>query len=226
MSAHLTIPEAAKLFTCTPATVGDWIRKGMPASTEVKKNTGRRGKPKHLVDPVAARNWLIEHNVRTFMKSEVAASAAAAPVAAVVAAPVPVAADPAKQAMNIKPGVDGAVDRLRQIELRAFSDYVKARNAGDVMGQRAHMKLHSEAVKRMLEAEGEVDDHKGVEAEQWGRMTEALQAWADAVKSLVEQMPRALASRCNVTEPAVAEKALRDWVDTQLYPMMGRDPKV
>lgn len=244
MATPVNIQEAAKLFSCSVRGIREWVNKGMPCTKEMKKKTGKVGPPRLQFDPEACRNWLIENNVRTFMKSEIrhsmesGAAQVSSPAATIPAVPVaaptlpaqsqaPVAQAAAKEssAVNVKPGVDGAVDRLRAIELRAFSDYVRARNAGDTMGMRAHMKLHSEAVRRMLEAEGVIDSHKGVEAEVWGRMSVAMTAWADAIKALVEQMPRAMASRCNVSEPAMAEKALRDWIDSQLYPMLGRDPK-
>lgn len=210
---QVNMAEAAKLFGASERGVREWVRAGMPHALKLIKKGG--SKKRIMVEVEAARNWLVEKGSRTFIKAEVKP----APVesAAPVTAPVP--------KMNVEPGVDGAVERLRQIELRAFSDYVRARNAGDVHSQRAHMKLHSEAVRRMLEAEGVIDEHKKLEAEVWGRMNAALTAWADAVKSMVEQMPRALASRCNVNDPATAEKALRDWVDAQLYPIMGRDPR-
>jgi hypothetical protein len=219
MSAPITIVEAAKLFGCSTDGLREWIKRGMPATKEVKKGTGKSGAPKLLIDPEAARHWMIENKVRTFFKS---AAKQAEPVPAT--APKPAAVEAVKT--NIAPGVDGAVDRLRQIELRAFSDYVRARNAGDVVAQRSHMRLHSDAVKRMLEAESEVDKRKAVEGEVWSQVEQALTAWSEPVKALIEQMPRALAARCNVGDPAAAEVALRDWVNGQLYPMMNRRPTV
>jgi hypothetical protein len=217
MSAPITIVEAAKLFGCSTDGLRDWIKRGMPATKEVKKGTGKSGAPKLLIDPEVARHWMIENKVRTFFKSE---AKQAEPVPAT--APKPAAVEAVKT--NIAPGVDGAVDRLRQIELRAFSDYVRARNAGDVVSQRSHMRLHSDAVKRMLEAESEVDKRKVIEAEERTKMQEALVAWWEPVRALLEQMPRALSSRCNTNDPSAAEAALRDWVNAQLYPMLNRKP--
>lgn len=220
------LSEAAKLFSCSVEGLKDMIRRGMPSMKQSQKGNGRGGAPRLMVDPEICRNWMIENKVRTFMKMEVRAAEEKSKPAVDKPAEKPTPAPVKEQAsVNVKPGVDGAVDRLRAIELRAFSDYVRARNSGDVMTQKSMMTLHSEAVKRMLEAEKVVDNHAIVEAEVWGRMTVAMVAWADAIKALVEQMPRALAARCNVQEPHVAEKALRDWLDSQFYPMLGRDPK-
>ena len=221
MTNLVTIPEAAKLFSASHQGIRAWIRDGMPATKEVKKNTGKRGTPRILIDPVAARQWMIEHNVRTFLKSEVAHSDAAKPDAVPVQQP---AAQPQAKQVSIAPGVEGALDRLRNMELRAFSDYVKARNAGDVLGQRAHMKLHSEAVKRMLEAEDVSEQRKLIESEERTKMMDALTAWWEPVKALLDQMPRSMASRCNVADPSVAEASLRDWLLSQLYPMANRKP--
>ena len=46
--------------------------------------------------------------------------------------------------------------------------------------------------------------------------------WAEPVKALIDQMPRSVAIRCNVTDTATAEAALREWVLKELYPMMAR----
>jgi len=217
--AKVSIIEAAKLFGASPQGVRAWINAGMPATREVKKGkkTGKGGRPKILIDPEKARHWMIEKGVRTFLKSEIkqAEGGSAAP-----AKP-----ETSGSKVNVEPGVDGAVDRLRAMELRAFSDYVRARNAGDILAQRSHMKLHSEAVRRMLEAEGVTDKRSEVEGQVWTEVEQSLVVWAEPVRSLIEQMPRALAGRCNVADPATAETALREWVSTQLFPMMNRNPK-
>ena len=253
MGALMTKVEAAKMFGASVQGVTAWIRQGMPAVTEVKKGRrgGKVGRPRTMVEPEAARNWLIEHNVRSFLKSEIRLSQEAQAEKAkdagpprqrsgknagggVAASPAPRSAGlppgasppaPAGKPINVSPGVEGALDRLRGIELRAFSDYVRARNIGDVMGQRAHMKLHSEAVRRMLESESELDNRKEVEAQVWSQVEQALTAWAEPVKSLIENMPRSLASRCNLAEPQTAETVLRDWVHGQLFPLMNRRPR-
>lgn len=217
--ALITKTEAAKLFHASVDGINAWIRQGMPSTIEQKKGkkTGQRGRPRVLIDPELARAWMIEKGVRTFFKSE--AKHAGGDNGA-----KPAKAEASGQKVNVQPGVDGAVDRLRQMELRAFSDYVRARNAGDLIGQRSHMKLHSEAVRRMLEAEDVLDARKKVEGEVWSQVEQALTAWAEPVKALIDQMPRALAGRCNVNDPAQAEVALREWVMTQLYPMLNRRP--
>jgi 3-mercaptopyruvate sulfurtransferase SseA len=70
MSAPITIVEAAKLFGCSTDGLREWIKRGMPATKEVKKGTGKSGAPKLLIDPEVARHWMIENKVRTFFKSE------------------------------------------------------------------------------------------------------------------------------------------------------------
>jgi hypothetical protein len=220
----IPLSEAAKLFSCSVEGLKDMIRRGLPAVKQSQKGNGRGGAPRLVVDPEVCRNWMIENKVRTFMKSEVKHTEPSANLPKVGFSDVkPQVKEPVQ--VNVTPGLDGAVDRLRAIELRAFSDYVRARNAGDVLGQRNYMKLHSEAVKRMLDAEDVIEQRKAIEAAVWSKVEQDLTAWAAPVRALVEQMPRSLASRCNVTDPSAAEAALRDFVTTQLFPMMGRSPK-
>jgi hypothetical protein len=207
----ISVQDAATMFSASKRGVEEWIRAGMPAQ-KVKQ---KKGAPRWMVDVEGARTWLIEKNVRTFIKSEVAQSEQT-PKAPAEVKP----AEPSK--VNITPGVGGAVERLRQIELRAFSDYVRARNAGDVLGQRAHMKLHSEAVRRMLEAEDVSGQLAEIRSQEQARAIADMTAWAEPVKALIDQMPRSVAIRCNVTDPATAEAALREWVLKELYPIMAR----
>ena len=127
-------------------------------------------------------------------------------------------------ALDSPAGVDGAIDRLRAMERTTFGLYVAAHQMRSPESEQIRARLHADVVAHLLKAEGIVDVRKQIEGEERTKMLDALTAWWEPVKALLDQMPRSMASRCNVADPSAAEESLRDWLLSQLYPMANRKP--
>jgi hypothetical protein len=119
-------------------------------------------------------------------------------------------------------GLDGAIDRLRAMERTTYQLYVDAHENKSSESEQLRARLHADVVQHLIKAEGIVDVRKAVVAEEQSKVLTDLTAWAEPVRALIDQMPRSLAMRCNVTDPGTAEAALREWVLKELYPMMAR----
>lgn len=122
-------------------------------------------------------------------------------------------------------GIDGALQRLRCMEREAYRAYLVAHEQNNVIHQQIRLKLHSDITQHLLKAESLIDVRTQLSAEVWSEVEQELVRWSEPVRALIDQMPRSMASRCNVSDPAQAESALRDWVNGQLYPMLNRKPK-
>lgn len=127
--------------------------------------------------------------------------------------------------LNTPEGVDGALSRLRMLEKEAYRVYLESLKSDNVVHQQIRLKLHSDITQHLFKAENILDYRKQVRAEVWSEMEHAWTKWSEPVKALIDQMPRAISTRCNVTDPSIAEVALREWVNGQLYPVMNRKPK-
>jgi len=90
---------------------------------------------------------------------------------------------------------------------------------------RGAMKAYGDISKILAEAQ-KIDAYfEGKKLEWWSECAGSLSKWSEPIRSLIDQMPRAVAQRCNPTDPAMAEETLADWRDKQLLPMMARQVK-
>jgi hypothetical protein len=122
-------------------------------------------------------------------------------------------------------GIDAAVQRLRQTERIAFRLLRDVQGRADTTGEQIRARLHTDAVQGLVKVESLIDERQQIRAEEQGLMLQALTDWWAPVKALLDQMPRALSSRCNPSDAPTAEAALRDWLLTQLYPTASRQPQ-
>jgi len=119
-------------------------------------------------------------------------------------------------------GLDAALKRLQHCEKVAFRLLTEAQGRGT--GEQGRARLHADAVSAVLKAEALRDCRQEIRTEEQGKMLDALTAWFAPLKALIDQLPRSMASRCNVADPASAESALRDWVLSQFYPLASNKP--
>ena len=215
LNQFVTVAEAAALLHRTPATIRLWCKRGKVKRKKSKLDLDalRLYAATRKPGPEVIHLAKVERDAQ---KSE------------------PVAADRVEEtreelskliaAIESPAGVDGAIDRLRAMERTTFGLYVAAHQKRSPESEQIRARLHADVVQHLLKAEGIVDVRKQVEAEERTKMMEALTAWWEPVKALLDQMPRSMASRCNVADPSVAEASLRDWLLSQLYPMANRKP--
>ena len=201
----ITIAATAQLLGCSVRQVSTFAKEGLPHTKD------RRGRLKF--DPEQARQWRISHSH--------GGNILAAPPVTTGPTPTP-SAVPA--AINTAPGLPAAIVRLQEIELRAFTDYVKALKAGDVLAQRAAMRLHGESVKRLIEGFSETIRREQIKAEVWQEARQAIGDFHQNMRSLLDHMPRSLAQRCNPADPAMAEAVLSEWLQSQFYPTLSGRP--
>jgi hypothetical protein len=114
--------------------------------------------------------------------------------------------------------------RAQAIEFAAFENYRDAvAKAQDSATQQVLMKIHADACKNAQMAKASVE-----EFEEWtdGLLEEIgmkFSAWAEAVRMALDSMAAGLASKVNPSDPQVAEKIIRDWLNGTLLPLM-KDP--
>jgi hypothetical protein len=169
------------------------------------------------------RAWLVATGRRTFLKTEIQHAAVAASAAATPGAPPPAGAGTdVSIPINTTPGVEGALDRLRTLEIRAFGQFVQAVQNKDTMQQRVMLRIHAEQVRRMLEAESELDRREMLRREVWSEAENAVSRWADGVRQMLVSMPRQLALLVNPSDPNKAELALTEFLNASLFPLLKR----
>lgn len=225
-SEIVTSAELTRRERITRGTLSTWVKKGCPVHRTMKDGAGHV--TSRLFDVDKVRRWRLS---RPNQGPSVRHNAGEVEPAAVPDNGGPASVDQQRvelenlaQALKAGDGVEGAILRLRVMERAAYQVYCNAVASRNAIDQQVRCKLHSDIVKYLLAAEALVDKRKELEAVIWSEVEQSLVAWSAPVKAMLDQMPRALASRCNVSDPSVAELALRDWVHTQLYPMMNRKP--
>ena len=101
---------------------------------------------------------------------------------------------------------------------------MKALKSGDVLAQRGAMRLHGEAVKRLIEGFSETIRREQIKAEVWQEARQAIGDFHQNMRSLLDHMPRSLAQRANPADPATAEAVLSEWLQSQFYPTLSGRP--
>ena len=96
--------------------------------------------------------------------------------------------------------------------------------AGDVLAQRAAMRLHGESVKRLIEGFSETIRREQIKGEVWQEARQTIGDFHANMRSLLDHAPRSLAQRCNPADPATAEAVLSEWLETQFYPTLSGTP--
>ena len=147
MKSNLTIEEFAAEFGATTEGVKKWLQDGLPC---VKEKRTKRGHPLTLIPVVEGRLWLAANGARRFLKSTIKSEG-----------------HNTKHVEDVttEPGVEAALVRLQRMELDTWTGYVEASKTDDPLSQQAWSKVHSEAVKRMVEAEAEIERRDTVRKE-------------------------------------------------------------
>lgn len=114
------------------------------------------------------------------------------------------------------------MERLLKIETQAFADYTAARESNKMDAIRSSMRAYSDISSTIAEASKRESFINDIKATWWQECTETIRNWADPIKSLCDQLPKSLAQQCNPDNPSIAEKALIDWRDKQLYKMLTK----
>ena len=205
---YIGITEAAVLFTVNR----DWLQRW--ATQKNPMPHVRRGKQKHIfINPEEVRNWMIVNGKagykQTLLKN-------AGELTDVAKRTEPTAAEL---------GIGAAAQRARVAEFVAFQAYVQARDSNNGLREEARLKLYVETCKALKELEKIYDDRETASKEIWEAVQKHIAQWIEPIKSLLDGMPRALAGRVNPQDPAFAETALREWLNSQLLPMMAREIK-
>lgn len=217
--ATITAEEAAELFQVNPAIIKQWCREDAPHTRE--RITGQRGGSSTiLIEPESFRAWLIANGKGGYSKTLLKQAGEAARAEDEASGK-----QPDSLQIDGTLGLLGAVNRVRAAERAAFSKYLEARNRNDMVGEQARLQLYVETCKAMKNLESIVDERAIVEKQIWEQIQRLWHDWLDGVRSFVDSSPNALAARVNPADPALAETALRDWVNTQLLPMMSRPIK-
>jgi hypothetical protein len=205
---YIGITEAARLFTLNR----DWLMRWAKNDKMPHKRKGT----KILIDPEECRAWMIANSKGSYKQTLYRAAEDEKPVIESVKKP------------NAEPsdlGIGPAVVRARTAEFEAFRKFVEARDGGGGLREEARLKLYVETCKALKELEKIFDDRQALEREIWEIVMAFVSRWIEPVKSLLDGMPRALAGRVNPQEPAFAETAMREWLNSQLLPMMAREMK-
>jgi hypothetical protein len=84
------------------------------------------------------------------------------------------------------------------------------------------LRIHAEQVRRMLEAESELDRREMLRREVWSEAENAVSRWADGVRQMLVSMPRQLALLVNPSDPNKAELALTEFLNASLFPLLKR----
>ena len=201
--SNLTIEQFAEQFGATKEGVKKWLIDGLPS---VREKAGK--KAKILIPSEEGRKWLVAHGARQFVKTNITKPSS------------PDEAVARLKEITKTPGVAGALERLQQMELDSWAGYIDAAGKEDILGQQAWAKVHAESVRRMVEAEAEIIRRETMHKEVEEEVAVEIRKWAEPIRSLIDQMPRSLAQRVNPADPVYAEKALTDYKDNQLLPMM------
>lgn len=120
-------------------------------------------------------------------------------------------------------GADGLLARLRHVEKSAFRLLAEAQRAGDPAAESLRGKLHVDAAAATLRCAAMIDERAGLEQAAFDRMKQAYTEWSLQVRAVLDAMPRMLAPRCNITDPAAAEVVLIEW-QSQFYAVLNTDP--
>lgn len=118
---------------------------------------------------------------------------------------------------------DTTVFRLDKAERAAWRDYqnsIKRKEALDV--QRMLMKFHLETVKNLGAAKQNEDKEKEALSKVWEGIRPGISEWISQMRMMLDAMPRAMAARCNPAEPNVAERVLREWLNSQFLAAMSQ----
>jgi hypothetical protein len=203
--------DLARHFHCTSATVCRWVKSGCP----------RYGKKKPFsYDVEEVRAWLVTQKQFHLISSD--ANQVKPEAAAALALGESEELKKLAAQIDIEEGLPQALSRLRTMEVSAFRAYQAAVTMGNPMLQQIKLKLHSDIVGYLIRAEQQVNVEHLFEEKAWSEVLDRLSQGVESVKMLINAMPRALSLRVNPTDPQHAEQVLRNWVDTQLYPTLGK----
>ena len=205
---HVTQAQAAKLLHRKRQTIADWIRRGAPVHAGGK------------VDVEELRQWELTQRPGPVLPHLAKVERETSPDT--TTATVRAELDAALTEIATADGLDAALKRLQHCEKVAFRLLTEAQGRGT--GEQGRARLHADAVAAVLKAEALRDCRQEIRTEEQGKMLDALTAWFAPLKALIDQLPRSMASRCNVSDPASAESALRDWVLNQFYPLANTEP--
>jgi len=220
MATPVESAELRRIERISTSTLSTWVKKGCPVARSHRDGSGRV--IVRFFDPDKVKEWRMSRMGGPTIKRMAAHAADEQPVPKSEVKQTREELESLAAALKSGDGIVGAVDRLRIMERAAYQAYCEAVQTNNVTAQQMRIKLYSDIVQHLLKAEALIDIRKQIEEEVWDLCRQTMTAWAEPIKALVEQMPRAMSTRCNVNDPAVAEAALKDWVYSQMFPMMGR----
>ena len=214
----LSISATARRLKRARGTLHNWIAAGCPTH-----DGGRR------LDLAEVQAWALHRRrgpeLRHLAKAEREARTDAKPATADPVAQTRAELASIAAALEHPEGITGAIQRLQAMEKSAFKLFADAHQTGNPEAELTRAKLHSDICGHLLKAESLRDTTAELDAKLWGKCRQALSDWAEPVKSVLETMPRSLASRCNPTDAPHAQRALKDWLDGTLYPLLNAQPR-
>jgi len=210
----LTVTATARHFGRSRGTVHNWIAAGCPT------HNGR-------LDPAEVEAWAVHRKrgpvLRHLAKAERDAKATGTTPTPDPVAQVRVELAAIMAALEHPEGIEGAIARLRTMERAAFKLYADVH--GDTEAGLTRAKLHADITGHLLKAEGVRDARNELAATIRAEYEQALIRWAEPVKAVLNEMPRALSFRANPSDPGTAETALRDWMLGTFYPVLNAKPR-
>lgn len=219
MAEPITLTEASKLFGFHKELLKLYVKEGMPVVKRERPEGQRGGLPAIYVDPEVTRVWLAEHGKKGYRKTLLKHASEQAEVVAAVAP------RPGQIQIDKSAGLEGAISRLRAAEMVAFQAYVQARNSGNMQLESARLELYVDTCRALKSLEAISDERTKMEQDVWEKTNWHVTSWAETIAALIDEMPRALAPKVNPADPQLAETTLRDWVQSQLKPLMARPLK-
>lgn len=119
----------------------------------------------------------------------------------------------------------GVLARAKKAELVAYSIIVRAVRAQNVRDAKDATSNWRNLMQARMEAETAVANWQLQNGTLWRRAecVEYINEKFTTLKRLLQGLPRAMASRCNPTDPALAESALEDGVEQIITAMRGQE---
>jgi len=214
-NGYIDLPEFNKVVGCTDSGVRNFIKQGMP----FEKTKSKAGRIKFMLNLEAAKGWLLANNKR--VKGEVSPNFEKPKESTPPS-------EPAKQSNPIISGgnLDDYLSRVRLMEQEAFRDYLMAKKEGkDAITLRTRHRAYVETMSECRKSYNFKDEVDQAVLKLWEHIDECLTDWAMPFRVLIDAMPRSMAARCNPTDPSLAERHLKDWVENSLLPLMSRKVK-
>jgi len=231
-----TVEEFLTAYGIARITLSRNLKHGLPHSFAKRPPGVTSGRPRMIIPKAKADAWMAANSQRVI--SNINTKATAVPTASAPPKMLP-AAPPKVEYESEDEEFRARLSQLRMLELetlevnlprareavsQSYGLWLQACQAGDQTLIAARLRNYTESLRVVHDLEKLRDVRIDLYNKILNELVQSFKDWAERARTLLDAMPKAMASRVNPQNTALAEAELQRWINETFLPVVSTPP--